>query len=145
MATDAQPTRAISAKTRICAVYGHPVKHSASPAMHNAAMEALGLDWRYTAFDVHPDNLREAIRGAGAMKFVGLNLTVPHKLLAVEMVDELDESARSWGLVREVVGAGGGGGGGGKDGGGGGQGERVEGGGGGGVGGGGGGVGEGRL
>ena len=71
--------------------------------MHNAAMQALGFDWRYTAFDVHPDNLREAIRGAGVMKFVGLNLTVPHKLLAVEMVDELDESARSWGAVNTVM------------------------------------------
>ena len=71
--------------------------------MHNAAMQALGLDWCYTAFDVHPDNLRDAIRGAGAMKFVGLNLTLPHKLLAVEIVDELDESARTWGAVNTVL------------------------------------------
>src|SRR5688572_32947553 len=100
MGTNAQ---AISATTRICAVYGHPVKHSASPAMHNAAMHALGLNWRHSAFDVHPDHLREAICGAGAMKFVGLNLTVPHKLLAVEMIDELDESARTWGAVNTVL------------------------------------------
>src|SRR5688572_26817140 len=93
----------ISATTRLCAVYGHPVKHSASPAMHNAAMQALGLDWRYLAFDVHPDNLREAIRGAAAMKFVGLNLTVPHKILAMDIVDELDDSARTWGAVNTVL------------------------------------------
>ncbi|MGZ8938696.1 MAG: shikimate dehydrogenase [Limisphaerales bacterium] len=89
--------------TRLCAVYGHPVKHSASPAMHNAALEALGLDWRYVACDVLPENLEQAIRGAAAMKFIGLNLTVPHKLLAMDLVDELDESARTWGAVNTVL------------------------------------------
>ena len=84
----------ISAATRYCAVYGHPVRHSASPAMQNAGIAALGLDWRYLAFDVLPDNLRSAIAGAKAMRFLGLNLTVPHKLLALEMVDVLDASAR---------------------------------------------------
>jgi shikimate dehydrogenase len=92
----------ISAMTRYCAVYGHPVKHSASPAMQNAGIAALGLDWRYVAFDVHPDNLREAIAGAKAMKFIGLNLTVPHKLLAMEMADALDESAQKWGAVNTI-------------------------------------------
>lgn len=71
--------------------------------MHNAAMQALGLDWRYTAFDVHPENLREAIQGAAAMKFVGLNLTVPHKLLAMDIVTELDDSARTWGAVNTIL------------------------------------------
>lgn len=93
----------ISAATRICAVFGHPVKHSASPAMHNAAMAALGLNWRYLGFDVHAASLAEAIHGAQAMQFVGLNLTVPHKLLAMEIVDELDESARTWGAVNTVL------------------------------------------
>jgi shikimate dehydrogenase len=92
----------ISAATRICAVYGHPIRHSASPAMQNAGIAALGLDWRYIACEVHPDDLRAAIEGARAMKFVGLNLTVPHKLLAHAMVDELDESARTWGAVNTI-------------------------------------------
>jgi shikimate dehydrogenase len=70
--------------------------------MHNAAIAALGLDWRYVACEVHPDELRTAIAGAKAMKFLGLNLTVPHKLLAVEMVDVLDESARTWGAVNTI-------------------------------------------
>jgi shikimate dehydrogenase len=95
----AQP---INASTRICAVYGHPVKHSASPAMQNAGIAALGLNWRYLAFEVHPDDLRAAIQGAQAMNFVGLNLTVPHKLLAVDMVDVLDESAKRWGAVNTI-------------------------------------------
>src|SRR5437764_4906204 len=100
MAAHQQP---ISAGTRYVAVYGHPVKHSASPAMHNAALSALGLDWRYLAFDVNPDNLNEAINGAKAMKFIGLNLTVPHKLLALQFIDELDESARTWGAVNTIL------------------------------------------
>ena len=70
--------------------------------MQNAGLAALGLDWRYLAFDVDPDNLCAAIQGAKAMNFVGLNLTVPHKLLAVEMVDVLDESARVWGAVNTI-------------------------------------------
>jgi shikimate dehydrogenase len=92
----------IAARTRYCAVYGHPVKHSASPAMQNAGLAALGLDWRYLAFDVPPDDLRQAIAGAQAMRFIGLNLTVPHKMMAMDMVDVLDESARTWGAVNTI-------------------------------------------
>ena len=92
----------ISAATRYCAVYGRPVRHSASPAMQNAGLAALGLDWRYLACEVDPARLREAIVGAQAMRFIGLNLTVPHKLLALGLVDELDESARTWGAVNTI-------------------------------------------
>jgi shikimate dehydrogenase len=92
----------ISATTRYCAVLGHPIKHSASPPMQNAGIAALRLNWRYLAFDVHPDHLRDALAGAKAMGFIGLNLTVPHKLLALEMVDALDESARTWGAVNTI-------------------------------------------
>jgi shikimate dehydrogenase len=95
-------TDSLSATTRYCAVYGYPVKHSASPAMQNAGIISLGLDWRYLAFPVHPDQLREAIAGAQAMKFIGLNLTVPHKLLAVNLVDVLDASASTWGAVNTI-------------------------------------------
>src|SRR5450432_447901 len=70
--------------------------------MHNAAFAALGLNWRYLAFEVAPKNLRAAIEGAKAMGFAGLNLTVPHKLLAVELMDSLDESARTWGAVNTI-------------------------------------------
>jgi shikimate dehydrogenase len=92
----------INAATRLCAVLGSPIRHSASPAMHNAAFAALGLNWRYLAFEVDPKNLRAAIAGAQAMNFAGLNLTVPHKLLAVDMVDELDASAKTWGAVNTI-------------------------------------------
>jgi shikimate dehydrogenase len=93
----------VNASTRYGAVFGHPVRHSASPAMQNAGLAALGLNWRYLAFDVHPDHLRPAIEGARRMGFIGLNLTVPHKLSALEMVDVLDDEARTWGAVNTVV------------------------------------------
>ena len=93
----------VNASTRYCAVLGHPIRHSASPAMQNAGLRALGLNWRYLAFDVHPDHLRAAIEGARRMGFIGLNLTVPHKLPALEMVDVLDEQARTLGAVNTIV------------------------------------------
>src|SRR5436190_17730547 len=89
----------INASTRYCAVFGRPIRHSASPAMQNAAMAELGLNWRYLAFDVRPEELRSALFGTKAMQLVGVNLTVPHKLLAMDMMDMLDESAKNWGAV----------------------------------------------
>lgn len=71
--------------------------------MQNAGLAALGLNWRYLAFDVHPDHLRPAIEGAKVMGFIGLNLTVPHKLLALDMVDVVDDQARMWGAVNTIV------------------------------------------
>ncbi|MSR42537.1 MAG: shikimate dehydrogenase [Pedosphaera sp.] len=70
--------------------------------MQNAGIAALDLDWRYLACEVRPEELRDAITGAKAMRFLGLNLTVPHKLLAVEMMDALDASAQQWGAVNTV-------------------------------------------
>jgi shikimate dehydrogenase len=92
----------INASTRLCAVLGHPIRHSASPAMQNAGLAELGLNWRYLAFDVRPEELRTALQGAKTMQFVGLNLTVPHKLLALDFVDALDESAKNWGAVNTI-------------------------------------------
>jgi len=70
--------------------------------MQNAGLAALGLNWRYLAFDVRPEELRVALAGAKVMNFIGLNLTVPHKVLAVPLVDVLDESARTWGAVNTI-------------------------------------------
>jgi shikimate dehydrogenase len=98
-----QPSQTdINASTRLCAVFGSPIAHSASPAMHNAGFARLGLNWRYLAFEVDPKNLRMAIEGARMMNFAGLNLTVPHKLLAMEMVDMLDNSAKMFGAVNTI-------------------------------------------
>ena len=70
--------------------------------MQNAALAELGLNWRYFAGEVHPDHLRAALEGAKAMRFIGLNLTVPHKLLAMEMMDALDDSAKNFGAVNTI-------------------------------------------
>jgi len=71
--------------------------------MHNAAFAELGLNHRYLAYDVDPDHLAAALEGARRMGFLGVNLTVPHKLLAVPMMDVLDESAAKWGAVNTVL------------------------------------------
>ncbi len=92
----------LTAHTRYCAVLGHPVRHSASPPMQNAGLAALGLDWRYLAFDVRPADLPAALAGARALRLIGLNLTVPHKLLALDLVEALDASARTWGAVNTI-------------------------------------------
>jgi len=71
--------------------------------MHNAGFAALGLDWRYVASEVAPERLAEAIAGARTLGYCGVNLTVPHKLLALPMMDALDESAKAWGAVNTVL------------------------------------------
>lgn len=71
--------------------------------MHNAAIAAMGLDWRYVACGVTPDRLGEAIAGARAMGWIGLNLTVPHKLLAIPLMDQLSPMAQAMGAVNTVV------------------------------------------
>src|SRR4029453_5242247 len=78
--------RMIAATTRIVALIGHPVAHSLSPRMQNAAFAALALDWAYVALDVPSDRLAEAVRGLAASGFAGANVTAPHKLAVAELV-----------------------------------------------------------
>ncbi len=94
---------AISGRTRLCAVYGDPVEHSLSPAMHNAAYAALGLDCAYAAFHVAPERLREAIRAIPALGMLGVNLTVPHKERALRMMAHLSDEARLLAAVNCVI------------------------------------------
>ena len=93
----------IHAKTQVCAIVGHPVGHSLSPAIHNAAFDALGLDYVYVAHDVLPDRLRQAVEGARALGYRGLSVTIPHKVAALACVDEVDAAARSIGCINTVV------------------------------------------
>jgi len=93
----------ISGKTRLLALIGHPVAHSLSPAMHNAAFVADGLDFVYVCLDVDPDELPAAVRGMKTLKLRGFNVTMPHKQAMIPLVDELDESARVSGAVNTVV------------------------------------------
>jgi shikimate dehydrogenase len=71
--------------------------------MQNAGFQALGLNWRYVAFEVQPAHLAAVIEGARRMGFMGLNLTVPHKVLALEFVDAIDTNAREWGAINTIV------------------------------------------
>ncbi|MDA0324002.1 MAG: shikimate dehydrogenase [Verrucomicrobia bacterium] len=86
-------------QTQPFAVLGHPIAHSLSPVMHNAAFAALGLDAVYTLKDVPPVRLMDTLAEMGQKGFVGVNLTVPLKQVAFEGISELDESAR---LARAV-------------------------------------------
>src|SRR5215204_7444254 len=93
----------ISGKTRVLALIGQPVGHSLSPAMHNTAFAADGLDFVYVCLDVDPDALPDAVKGAVALKLRGFNVTMPHKRAMIPLVDELDEGARISGAVNTVV------------------------------------------
>jgi shikimate dehydrogenase len=93
----------ISGTTRLLALIGHPVEHSLSPRMHNAAFAADGLDFVYVCLDVDPDDLPAAVKGAAALKLRGFNITMPHKRAMISLLDELDEGARVSGAVNTVV------------------------------------------
>jgi shikimate dehydrogenase len=98
----------ITGGTALYGVMGHPVAHSLSPAMHNAAFAALGIPAAYLPLPVEPERLRDAIRGAHALGFQGLNVTVPHKLRAAAFCLGLDPVARLTGAVNTLRRAGGG-------------------------------------
>ena len=86
-----------SAAVMRVAVLGHPVGHSRSPAMHNAAFRELGLDWRYEAIDVEPERFEAVVRELPAQGYAGANVTIPHKLRALEVADTAsDGRARPW-------------------------------------------------
>lgn len=88
--------------TRVVGVIGYPVRHSFSPPMHNAAFAALGLDFCYVAFEVAPDDLPAAVAGMKALGLVGLNVTVPHKVALLSLVDEVTEEAQLIGAVNTL-------------------------------------------
>jgi shikimate dehydrogenase len=76
----------ITEGTRLVALLGHPVVHSLSPRMQNAAFAARGLEWAYVACDVALDDLADAVRGLAGLGFAGANVTAPHKLAAARLV-----------------------------------------------------------
>lgn len=90
---------------RRLAVLGHPVAHSRSPAMQNAALADLGLDgeWVYEAIDIEPERFREFVRGMEADGFAGANVTVPHKQTALALADERTEAARTIGAANTLA------------------------------------------
>lgn len=96
-------TLPISGRTGVTAVFGDPVEHSMSPAMHNAAYQALGIDRAYLAFHVTPENLAAAIRAIEALGMLGVNLTVPHKEAAARILKNLSAQAKLLGAVNCII------------------------------------------
>jgi len=92
----------VTGRTKVVGVWGHPVGHSRSPAMHNAALASLDLDWMYVPFEVAPDDLAAAVAGLRALGLVGVNVTVPLKESVVPLLDVVDEDARWIGSVNTI-------------------------------------------
>ncbi len=92
----------IKGSTNIVGLIGHPVEHSFSPLMHNAAFEKLDMDYAYVAFDVNQNNLENAIKGAEALNIKGFNVTIPHKIDVMNYLDEIDEVAQLIGAVNTI-------------------------------------------
>jgi shikimate dehydrogenase len=93
----------IDGSTKIVGVFGYPVKHTASPSMHNAAFEALGLNWVYLPFEVKPELLELAVKSIIPLGIQGVNLTIPHKKDVVPFLDELSPEAEFIGAVNTIV------------------------------------------
>jgi len=93
----------ISGRTTLFAVIGSPVDHSLSPAMQNAALAAAGFDGVFVALPVAPDELETAVRGARALGFGGMNVTVPHKEAVVPFCAALDDVAAQVGAVNVLA------------------------------------------
>jgi len=93
----------ISGRTRVCGIFGCPVEHSFSPAMHNAAFSALGLDFVYVPFPVEPANLSSAVEAVKSLGMAGVNVTIPHKQAVLPLLDEITEEARLVGAVNTIV------------------------------------------
>jgi shikimate dehydrogenase len=97
----------LTGSTNITGIFGHPVKHTLSPMMHNAAFEALGLDYAYTAFDVKPEGLKSAVNSIRVLGIKGVNVTIPHKEKVMAYLDKVDPLAKKIGSVNTIVNTGG--------------------------------------
>ncbi len=98
---------AISGRTRVVGILGDPVEHSRSPAMHNAAFAALGLDWAYVPFPVAAAEVGAAVAAVRALGLAGVNVTVPHKEAVLAHLDAVTPLARRVGAVNTIINRGG--------------------------------------
>lgn len=90
-------------KPELCSLFGKPVAENPTQAMIEAAFKHHGLDWRYVQFEIEPENLADAVRGFRAMGFRGGNVTTPHKVAIVKLLDRVAESASLMGAVNCIV------------------------------------------
>ena len=91
------------AETRLVGLLGYPVAHSLSPLIHNTAFRAQGLNNRYIALPVAPDDVPEAVAGLKALGFLGSNVTIPHKQAVLPLMDHLSAEAQAVGAVNTIV------------------------------------------
>ncbi|MGB9612774.1 MAG: shikimate dehydrogenase [Candidatus Margulisiibacteriota bacterium] len=87
---------------KVVGLIGYPLGHTVSPAMHNAAFRALGLDYEYVPFEVPPKDLNEALKGLRALHVAGFNVTIPHKETILPLLDEITKLAKIIGAVNTV-------------------------------------------
>ena len=92
----------ITGKTKLLGVIGHPVEHSLSPVMHNAALANLGLDYVYLPLPVKPEDLDEALKGFAAIGLTGFNITIPHKQAILPFLSTVSPVAEAVGAVNTV-------------------------------------------
>ena len=91
------------AETKVTGLFGYPVEHSLSPAMHNDAFAELGLNNVYLPFSVAPDDLEQAVAGVKGLNIAGVNVTIPHKQNVIPYIDQLSEEAELIGAVNTIV------------------------------------------
>ena len=96
-------TLSVNGETRIIGIFGQPIAHTRSPALHNAAFRALGLPYVYLPFSVPPAALGKATAGIRALNLVGVNVTVPHKEKILRYLDELSPAASLYRAVNTVI------------------------------------------
>lgn len=93
----------ITGHTRLVGLFATPIRHSVSPMIHNKAFETLGIDAVYLAFDLGEKDLSTAIASIKSLDMLGANLSMPHKMAAVPMMDKLSEAARLIGAVNTIL------------------------------------------
>ncbi|MBV6626494.1 MAG: shikimate dehydrogenase [Rivularia sp. (in: Bacteria)] len=93
----------ITGNTKLLGVIGHPVEHSLSPLMHNAALAKLNLDYVYLPLPIEPQNLAKALDGFAAIGVVGFNATIPHKQAIIPLLSKIEPIARAVGAVNTVI------------------------------------------
>ena len=92
----------ITGKTKLLGVIGHPIEHSLSPLMHNAALAEMGADFVYLPFAIAPETLEQAIKGFSAIGIQGFSITIPHKQTIMPLLHEISEVAQAIGAVNTV-------------------------------------------
>jgi len=95
-------TFSINSQTNLLCLIGWPIDHSMSPIMHNAVIQELNLNYIYLAFNVKPEELKDAIRGIRSLNIKGVNVTIPHKENIIPYLDELDPLAARIGAVNTI-------------------------------------------